>query len=129
MTCLTYFFRQELIYEKRERFSTARHHLGYYRCVAITAKYSIDEHPEDLSPILETALANVILQHPALCCGIINEDKKDPAFIRLNSIDVSKCIEYRDLDVLTAEEYDQKLTEIIEHQHRQIWPHLNRQPG
>jgi hypothetical protein len=42
---------------------------------------------------------------------------------------VSKCIEYRDLDVLTAEEYDQKLTEIIEHQHRQLWPHLGRQPG
>lgn len=60
---------------------------------------------------------------------IINEDKKGPAFIRLNSIDMSKCVEYRDLDVLKAEEYDQKLTEIIEHQHRQIWPHLNRQPG
>jgi hypothetical protein len=119
----------ELIYERRERFSTARHHLGYYRCVANTAKYSIDEHLEDLSSVLETALAKVILQHPALCCGIINEDKKDPAFIRLNSIDVSKCIEYRDLGVLTAEEYDQRLAEIIEHQHRQLWPHLDSQPG
>jgi hypothetical protein len=120
---------QELIYERRERFSTARHHLGYYRCVANAVRYSIDKHSEDLSSILETALAKVILKHPALCCGIINEVKKDPAFIRLNFIDLSKCIEYRDLDVLTAEECDQKLAEIIEHQHQQLWPHLDSQPG
>jgi hypothetical protein len=129
MSCKLAALCHELIYERRERFSTARHHLGYYRCVANTAKYSIDEHLEDLSSVFETAVAKVILQHPALCCGIINEDKKDPAFIRLNSIDVSKCIEYRDLDVLTVEEYDQKLAEIIEHQHRQLWPHLDSYPG
>jgi len=119
-----------MLRETRERFSTARHSLGYYRCVAITARYyQRDPSPDDLIAAIETALAKVILRHPPLCCGIINEDKNDPAFVRLEFIDVLKCIDYRVLQFSTPEKYEKSLIEIIEHQHGQLWPDLHCRPG
>lgn len=112
----------------REKFSTVRHNLGLYRCVQNIAKYSLDRSPDDLPTTLETAVAKVILRHPPLCCGIINEDKEDPAFVRLESINVLKCIDYRILDSSTSEEYEQSLIKIIEHQHCQLWPDIHCQP-
>ncbi|KAN0093579.1 Alcohol acetyltransferase [Hyaloscypha variabilis] len=111
-----------------EQFSTVRHDLGLYRCVQNTARYSIDHSTNDLITILENALARVISRHPALCCGIINEDKDDPVFVRLESIDVSKCINHQVLDSLTPEEYEEGLIKILEHQHSQIWPNIHCQP-
>ncbi|TVY13681.1 putative alcohol acetyltransferase FCK4 [Lachnellula arida] len=105
-----------------ERFSTARHNLGVYRCVAITARYCTTHDSGELSLIIEAALAKVILEHPALCCGIINEDKNDPAYIRLDSIDVLKCIDYRTLESSNAEEHEQGLTRILEQRHSELWP-------
>jgi hypothetical protein len=118
-----------LIKEARERFSTVRHNLGYYRCVANTATYSIDHTLDNLPTLLENALAKVILRHPPLCCGLINEDKNDPSFVRLESVDVSKCIIYRTLHSSSPEEYKQGLIEIFEHQHQQLWPDLHCRPG
>jgi len=117
-----------LMKEAREQFSTVRHDLGLYRCVQNTARYSIDHSPDDLLTTLETALAKVILRHPPLCCGIINEDKDDPAFVRLESIEVSKCIDYRVLESPTPEAHERSLIEIIEHQHRQLWPDTHCRP-
>ncbi|TVY38079.1 putative alcohol acetyltransferase [Lachnellula subtilissima] len=105
-----------------ERFSTARHNLGIYRCVANTARYSTTHDSGELSLAIETALVKVIVEHAALCCGIINEDKNDPAYVRLDSIDVSKCIDYRTLKTLSAEEHEQELTRILEQRHSELWP-------
>ena len=117
-----------LMKKAREQFSTVRHDLGLYRCVQNTARYSIDRTAEDLISTTENALAKVILRHPSLCCGIINEDKDEPAFVRLESIDVSKCIDHQVLDSETPEEYEQRLIEILEHQHQQLWPDTHCQP-
>ncbi|TVY45868.1 putative alcohol acetyltransferase [Lachnellula occidentalis] len=105
-----------------ERFSTARHSLGVYRCVANTARYSSTQDSGELCLAIEAALVKVILEHPALCCGIINEDKKDPAYVRLDSIDISKCIDYRMLESSSAEEHEQELTRILEQRHSELWP-------
>ncbi|TVY75561.1 putative alcohol acetyltransferase FCK4 [Lachnellula suecica] len=111
-----------------ERFSTVRHNLGIYRCVANTARYTASHGPENLPSFIEAALAKVILEHPALCCGIVNEDKNDPAFVRLDTIDVSKRIEYRKLNVSTAEEHDRALAEILEQRHSELWPDTDTLP-
>jgi hypothetical protein len=117
-----------LIKRAREQFSTVRHDLGLYRCVQNIAKYSTDRSPDDMLIALETALAKVILRHPPLCCGIINEDKDDPAFVRLESIDMSKCLDYRILDSSTPEEHEQSLIEIVQHQHRLLWLDMHCRP-
>jgi hypothetical protein len=117
-----------LMLEAREKYSTVRHALGLNRCVQNIARYSINHKTHDLLATLETALAKVILRHPALCCGIINEDREDPAFVRVEAVDLSKCIDYRNLDSATMEEYEQSLIGIMEHQHRQLWPDIHCQP-
>ncbi|CZR55569.1 uncharacterized protein PAC_05457 [Phialocephala subalpina] len=111
-----------------ERLSTARHNLGYYRCVANTVKYRTNAtNIQLLFSIIETAVAKVVLRHPALCCGIINEDKDDPAFIQLESIDLSSCIKYYKPDPELTEE--DGIVRVLEYQHRQLWPNLDSQPG
>jgi len=75
------------------------------------------------------ALSKVILQHPLLCVGIVNEDKHDAAFVRLNSIDLSKCLEYKVISASTKAEYDKSLEGILEHQHSQSWSDLDIRPG
>lgn len=120
---------QPLIIKLSEQFSTVRHSLGFYRCVANTARYTLPSSQSDIPSILEAAVAKVALQHPPLLCGVINEERNDPSFICLASIDLSICIEYRNLDFSTEEEYEQGLIEIIENQHRQLWPDLHCRPG
>ncbi len=83
--------------------------------------------PQLLGSIIETAVAKVVLRHPALCCGIINEDKNDPAFVRLDSIDLSSCITYHLPDLELSDE--DGITHLLEHQHRQLFPNLDSQPG
>jgi Alcohol acetyltransferase len=83
---------------------------------------------DDLLVAMESALARVILRHPPLCCGIINEDKDDPSFVRLESIDVSKCIDYRLLNSSVQEEHEQSLIEIIQNQHCLPWTDMHCRP-
>jgi hypothetical protein len=71
----------------------------------------------------------VILRYPPLCCGIVNEDKSEPAFIRLDSIDLLKCVEYKDISALIPSEYERDLEKILEHQHSQLWPDIHCRPG
>ncbi|RFU33023.1 hypothetical protein B7463_g3320, partial [Scytalidium lignicola] len=115
-----------------EKASTSRHSLGFYRSVANTATYSIpisalnDEN--SLPTILEAALAKVILRHPNLCCGILGEDTKSPAFARLDEIDVRKRIEYEKIQAITPKEYDGALMNLLAKQHSQLWPEIERLP-
>jgi hypothetical protein len=90
--------------------------------VGNTAKYSTPDNVGDLSSSIEAAVTKVILQHPTLCCGIINEDKNDPTFIRLDSIDISKRIEYREIQASTPEDHERGLIKVLEQKHCELWP-------
>lgn len=98
-----------------------------YRRVANTARYSIDQKPDDLESTIERAVTEVILKHPSLCCGIVNEDKNDPYFVRLPLIDLTKCIEYRTLDA--SEDINQVVVDVLEQKHSTLWPSLQYRPG
>ncbi|KAH8815575.1 alcohol acetyltransferase [Xylogone sp. PMI_703] len=109
-----------------EKASAARHSIGYYRSVANTATYSIPvsslNGAVSLQAVLEAALVKVILRHPALCCGIINEDTQTPAFVRLDEIDVRKHIQYETIQATNEKEYDAAMVNLIARQHSQLWP-------
>ncbi|KAH6722599.1 hypothetical protein BKA61DRAFT_702119 [Leptodontidium sp. MPI-SDFR-AT-0119] len=109
-----------------EKFSTIPHNLGYYRSVANTARYRTDTEPQLLGSIIEAAVAQVVLKHSALCCGIINEDTNDAAFIRLDSISLSKCIRYHIPKPSQSE--DEAIVEALEFQHGELWLDLGTQP-
>lgn len=42
---------------------------------------------------------------------------------------MSKRIEYQNLNALTPEEYEEALLRIVAHQHSQLWPNLDVEPG
>ena len=95
----------------------------------MTAKYTTKAYSRSLAPWIESALTKVVLQHPALCVGIIDEDTEKPAFVRLDTIDLSKCVEHRDVIAFTLPEYNEVLESILERQHSLQWPNLSLRPG
>jgi hypothetical protein len=42
--------------------------------------------------------------------------------VRLDFIDISRCLDYRTLTASTVEEHEQGLTEILEQRHSELWP-------
>ncbi|KAI9765350.1 MAG: hypothetical protein M1840_007430 [Geoglossum simile] len=108
-----------------EKISTARHSLGFYRAVAVTATYSCPEPLGELEHTLWSALREVVLRHPVLCCGIINEDTKHPAFIRLKTIDLSQNVALKSGEASA----DEELVNCLEGEHSKLWPDLQSRPG
>ncbi|KAI1940545.1 Alcohol acetyltransferase [Ophidiomyces ophidiicola] len=80
-----------------EKYSNARHHLGYYYNVAVSAVYKI---PHSLSrPLREyvyQATEKLIGQHPILSAVPVGEDTNDPYFVRLPAVDLEQSIFFHD---------------------------------
>ena len=110
----------------REKIATIQHFLGYYGCVCITARYTLNGKTENWKESFEDAVCKTILRHPNLCAGILHEDTNDPIFIRLDSIDLSAHIEYKKVPCV---DYDRSLKKILEDQHSQFFQNSNRCPA
>jgi hypothetical protein len=80
-----------------ETYSTARHHLGFYHNVGLTATYTTPAdsiHP--IQDLVFAALHHVVAEHPNLSAIPVNEDKSYPDvyFARLPDIDLRRCVEF-----------------------------------
>jgi hypothetical protein len=105
-----------------ETFSTARHHLGFYKNVGFTAEYtSSGTHDASIENQVYIALRHVIAQHPNLSAITLSEDQSYPNvyFARLPEIDLRTCVEIRDHKTLFPKdgETDQELDELLAEQH------------
>jgi len=69
------------------------------------------------------ALHTVLADHPALACGIVNEDTPKPAYIRLTKIDLRDNVIIRKLAI------NETLETILAYEHSLLWPHLDARPG
>lgn len=111
-----------------ETYSTARHHLGFYKSVGFTAEYFTQESARiPLEGQVYSALRHVIAQHPPLSAIALNEDQSYPDvyFARLPEIDLRTCTKFYDrknpfptdgetddeLDTLLAQEHSQDFKE------------------
>ncbi|KAL9108270.1 MAG: hypothetical protein Q9187_008315, partial [Circinaria calcarea] len=115
-----------------ERLSTSRHYLGFYRSVAVTAKYLLSEtrlEARSLEDVFSSAVCQVVDRHPVLGCGIVGEEGNTPAFTRLEQIALGGVIEFRRIDAATDTEYDEKLMQMVKEQHSKRWPDLHLRPG
>ncbi|KAI3332078.1 hypothetical protein HD806DRAFT_479299 [Xylariaceae sp. AK1471] len=139
------------------KFNTARHSLGILRSVIVTCRYKVStaylQH-QSLSPqsAIENALATVIMRQPILRVGIAEEDTKEPAFVRLKTIDMRRMIEWKEFIIPTTstfskhtehenasvskskeqeqqEEYNDRLLRSLEKYHELLWEDLARKPG
>ncbi|OAX80134.1 hypothetical protein ACJ72_05541 [Emergomyces africanus] len=76
-----------------ERYSTARHYLGFYVNVAVTATYTLPEIcPHPARSYIYKACKTLIGQHPTLSAIPVGEETDEPYFVRLPSIDLDNCV-------------------------------------
>ncbi|PGH29563.1 hypothetical protein GX50_07677 [[Emmonsia] crescens] len=76
-----------------ERYSTARHHLGFYVNVAVTATYTLPaicSHP--VKSYIYKACKMLIGQHPILSAVPVGEDTDEPYFVRLATTNLDNCV-------------------------------------
>ncbi|KAH5407354.1 hypothetical protein HBI46_188240 [Parastagonospora nodorum] len=105
-----------------ETYSTARHHLGYYNNVALTATYNSSSQSSDaLKDSIYAALKHVIAKHPVLGAVPVDEGKSypDTFFVRLPFIDLSRSVEIRDRrsKIPSVGEVDAELNQLLAEQH------------
>lgn len=105
-----------------ETFSTARHHLGFYKNVGFTAEYKTEGNSNTLlESQVYVALRHVIAQHTALSAIALNEDQSYPDvyFARLPEIDLRTCTEFCDRKSPFPEdgEADEELDKMLAQQH------------
>ena len=105
-----------------ETYSTARHHLGFYKNVGLTAEYCTSTSSQaSLESLVYNALRHVIASHPNLSTISLDEDKSYPHvyFARLPEIDLRTCVEIheRKTPFPSDGEADEKLDKVLEQQH------------
>ena len=105
-----------------ETYSTARHHMGFYNNVGLTAYYNTSASlKSSLKNVVFAALHEVIAKHTNLSAVAVNEDKSYPEvhFVRLPEIDLRRCVEFhtRKTSLPTSTETDSELDELLQKQH------------
>jgi hypothetical protein len=105
-----------------ETYSTARHHLGFYKNVGFTAEYvASGNNQQSLQDRVYIALRNVIAHHPTLSAITLNEDQSYPNvhFARLPEIDLRTCVEIceRKTPFPNDGEADEELDQLLAQQH------------
>ncbi|KAK1716744.1 alcohol acetyltransferase [Colletotrichum acutatum] len=127
-----------------EKYSTARHSLGLYRCVAVTGRYVLPPGISTLSQaetILQDAVAQVIAEQPFMQVGIADEDKQTSSFVRVPQINLSNHIQWfppshpgsgsgsiPGPDTTGGPGPDATLCKHLSHQHDQLWPEITQRP-
>ncbi|GKZ35725.1 hypothetical protein AbraIFM66950_006477 [Aspergillus brasiliensis] len=103
-----------------EKYSTARHSLGLYFNVAVSATYILpDTFTQPLEDYVYKACETLIGQHPILSAIPVNEDTNDTWFVRLPEIDLNQPVSFqrRTRDFPNDDEPDVELCELLQVQH------------
>lgn len=112
--------------------SSARHALGFYKCVANTCQYSVPRARlggQAVRDVLEAALANVVLAIPSLGVGIAGEETSKPHFVHRPSINLEDHLEYLEkADAPDSDTPDSALLSILQDQHDRSWPDIGNRP-
>ena len=104
-----------------------------YVATALTCRYTIpeplaspDAH-QDLVDAIDSSVAQMVLDHPMLQVGQINEDSKRPAWIELESIDLRRHIEWK--VVSRSKEFEPVFENILRTQVDTRFDNLDTTPG
>ncbi|KAF3036865.1 hypothetical protein E8E11_001919 [Didymella keratinophila] len=105
-----------------ETYSTARHHLGFYNNVGLTATYTTSS--DSIRPIQDlvfAALHHVVAEHPNLSAIPVNEDKSYPDvyFARLPNFELRRCVEFytRSCSIPEDDGVDTEVDRVLRQQH------------
>ncbi|KAL7267582.1 hypothetical protein RUND412_009826 [Rhizina undulata] len=101
-----------------ERWSSHRHHMGFYYRVGSTARYRAYAEKRLGSEVLFPALREVISQHATLGVSVYDEGTPQTYLVRLKTIDLSEVVEFRsaiktsELDAATAKEVSTRFPDL-----------------
>lgn len=88
-----------------EEFSSARHHLGFYKSVGITATFtSTQTNPFSLKNLVFHALTIVLQKHANLSTIVIDEDSNAPYFAKLLVVNLEKAVKFVERKLLMSED-------------------------
>lgn len=124
---------RSILTRTREAYQAAAHLLEQYFAAGITCRYTTPEHlsveqqSSSLEDVFEQALARTVLEHPLLQVGLINEDSKQPSFIKLASIDFRNHVTWQTVDGASTTQ-DDHLLRVLHEQHDKPFERLDKQP-
>ncbi|KAI8677384.1 hypothetical protein NCS56_00628300 [Fusarium sp. Ph1] len=117
-----------------ERYQSALHLLDLYPSTVLTCHYKTPHHlittpagQPDLEEFWERAVARNIIQHPLMQVGQINEDSAEPAWVQLDTINLSQHISWR--LVTSSEDYPTIRKKILHEQLSTKFSDLGTRPG
>jgi hypothetical protein len=103
---------------KLEQFSSARHHLGFYNNVGVSASYSTVQDLNNIKENVLSAVAIVIRRHPILSAIPVDEDSTTPYFARLPTINLDNTVTFiARKKPFPKSDRDQELDNLLEVQH------------
>lgn len=105
-----------------ETYSTARHYLGFYNNVGLTATYTTPSDSDmPLQNLIFAALHQVIAEHSNLSVIPANEDRSYPHvyLARIPEIDLRNCVEFhtRNKPIPRGDEADPELDKLLRSHH------------
>ncbi|KAG9253469.1 alcohol acetyltransferase [Emericellopsis atlantica] len=110
-----------------ELFSSTRHHMGIYRAVSVSARYSIPSQTKDVEATLTAALGDVVKDQPLMRVGILDEDTNQAAFSHLAEINLRNHMKWVTTSATTPEEYESRIAKIQGDAHEALWPNVATQ--
>jgi hypothetical protein len=80
-----------------EQYSTARHQVGFYLNVAVSATYNLpDTFTAPIKDYVYQACEAAITEHPALSAIVADDHTQDPYFIRLPQLNLDQVVTFQD---------------------------------
>ena len=116
-----------------EAYQLAMHTLDHYRGTVIACRYCLPSslnRPESLDTLkgkFYDAIARVVLVQPHLQVGLIGENSKNPAFVRLNNLDIRNHVDWKSID--DPSHFETLYLELMQLQLDSRYDHLSTRPG
>ncbi|KAF4979609.1 hypothetical protein FZEAL_4238 [Fusarium zealandicum] len=109
-----------------ELYSSSRHHLGLYRCVVITGRYTLPRGSPPSDAAIFSALGNVVAAHPMLRVGIHGEETNTAHFTPISEVDLRKQAEFRTAP--DGKDFDKALDDVQAWCHDQLFEKVETRP-
>lgn len=121
-----------MLTDLREHYSTARHNLGFYRGIANACQYMISKETlqgQSVQYVIEEAVARLVVRLSGLKVGIIDEHTNKACFVRVPSMNLQDCIEWKTVAAAHPSHYDEQVLQAMKNRLEQLWSDVVIRPA
>ncbi|KAM0218005.1 hypothetical protein ACHAQD_007205 [Fusarium lateritium] len=105
--------------------STAFHLMGLYRCVIVSARYTLPPDTPPSNDAILAAMGNLITDNPILRVGIQGEGRTEAFFTHITKTKLQDFVEFRSC---SEENYEKALEDVHCWCHDQFWQDIETRP-